>query len=230
MSSSALRLSLWKQVLRAVRVQHWMKNILVFVPVLFAHKGTDTARLLAALIAGVSFSLCTSAGYIFNDILDRQADRQHPTKKQRPFAAGRLSVSTGLVLLAGLLGGSFLIAGTWLPFSCVMLLGVYAASSGLYSSLLKRLVIIDVLVLAGLYVVRILAGGVAAAVRVSPWLLAFSGFLFLSVAFVKRYAELAPEVEAAIKAYANDVRSRAFPGEEHCFGAKRGPVPKLIKG
>ena len=113
-----------------------------------------------------------------------------PQKKQRPFAAGSLSVSTGLVLMAVLVGGSFLIAVAWLPFSFCILLGVYGLSSGLYSYRLKRLVIIDVLVLAGLYVVRILAGGVAAAVRVSPWLLAFSGFLFLSVAFVKRYAEL----------------------------------------
>ena len=88
--------------------------------------------------------------------------------------------------LGDLLGGSFLVAVTWLPLSCVILLCVYGVSSVLYSSILKRLVIVDVLVLAGLYIVRIMAGGVAVAVPVSPWLLAFSGFLFLSLAFVKR--------------------------------------------
>ena len=183
-------LSSWNQGLRAVRFPQWTKNILVFVPVLLAHKFTKDSCLQAALIAFVSFSLCSSSGYIFNDILDRETDRHHFKKKDRPFAAGTLHVSTGLILMGVLLGGSFVIAVTWLSLSFVILLSLYAVSSVLYSSLLKRLAIIDVLVLAGLYLVRILAGGVAVDIPVSPWLLVFSGFLFLSLAFVKRYAEL----------------------------------------
>jgi 4-hydroxybenzoate polyprenyltransferase len=173
-----------------MRVHQWAKNILVFVPVLLAHKMADDSRLLAACIACVSFSLCASGGYIFNDIFDREADRQHPAKKHRPFAADTLSVSTGFVCMAVLFGGSVVVAVAWLPFPFVILLGVYGVSSMLYSALLKRLVMLDVLVLAGLYILRILAGGVAVVVPVSPWLLAFSGFLFLSLAFVKRYTEL----------------------------------------
>lgn len=190
MSFSELCLPDWKQVLRAIRMHQWVKNVLIFMPLLLAHKGADVPRLQAACIAFISFSLCASAGYIFNDILDREADRSHPTKKQRPFATGALSVSTGLVLVAVLLGGSVAVAVIWLPASCATLLGIYGASSALYSSLLKRLVIIDVLILASLYILRLLAGGAAATVPVSPWLLTFSGFLFLSLAFVKRYAEL----------------------------------------
>ena len=198
------------------------------MPLLLAHKGADASRLQTACIAFMSFSLCASAGYIFNDILDREADRSHPTKKQRPFAAGTLSVSTGLVLVAVLLGGGVAVAVTWLPVSYTTLLGVYGASSVLYSSLFKRLVIIDVLILASLYILRLLAGGAAVSVPVSPWLLAFSGFLFLSLAFVKRYTEL----EALSSASPRDVSGRGYFVQDRellqSLGTSSGYVAALV--
>lgn len=180
----------WPAVMQILRPHQWAKNLLVCIPLLLAHKGTETARLWATLIAGVSFCLGASSVYIVNDWLDREADRQHPSKRFRPFAAGTLSPMTGLGLVLLLLGGSLGLSLSLLPASFVWLLGLYIGICSVYSLLLKQVAMLDVLVLASVYLLRLLAGGVAADVGVSPWLLTFSGFLFLSIALVKRYAEL----------------------------------------
>ena len=176
--------------IQILRLHQWPKNLLLFVPLLLAHKGTDTARLWATLVGSISFCLSASSVYIVNDWFDREADRQHPSKRFRPFAAGTLSPTAGLGLMLVLLGGSLGLSLRFLPASFVGMLGLYIGICSVYSFWLKQVAMLDVLVLASVYLLRLLAGGVAADVFVSPWLLMFSGFLFLSIAFVKRYTEL----------------------------------------
>lgn len=174
---------------RALRVHQWLKNLLLFVAALAAHELADPHVWPGLLLAFVSFSLCASSVYIFNDLLDLESDRAHPRKKTRPFAAGVLPVWLGVVLSVLLLGVSFGLAryvgGQFLPW-----LGFYFLLTCAYSWTLKRLMLVDCVSLAMLYTVRVVAGAAAAALALSFWLLAFSVFLFLSLAFVKRYAEL----------------------------------------
>jgi 4-hydroxybenzoate polyprenyltransferase len=174
----------------ALRVHQWLKNLLLFLPLLLAHKIFESQQVLLLLCAFASFSLCASSVYILNDLLDLEFDRHHPRKKLRPFAAGTLPISTGIILIPLLFGSSFLIALTLLPSLFAVALGLYVALTTAYSFYVKRLVIIDVLVLAGLYTLRVFSGAIAVNVYVTPWLLAFSIFLFLSLALVKRYSEL----------------------------------------
>ncbi len=143
-----------------------------------------------ALLAAVTFSLCASAGYVLNDLLDLEADRAHPTKCKRPFASGVLPVAFGPPLGIGLVGASFALAFVYLPLKFLLMLGLYLVGTITYSLFLKKLLLVDVLVLAGLYAHRILAGGVATDVHVSAWLIGFSIFFFTSLAFAKRYVEL----------------------------------------
>jgi len=180
----------WRPLLRALRPQQWIKNILLFVPLVLAHAWHDWDRVVAALIAFVAFSAAASATYIVNDLLDVSADRCHPQKRRRPFAAGALPLAWGPPLAAGLLLVGFAIAVAALPVAFVALLLLYSILTLLYSCWLKRKVMVDVMVLAGLYTLRVVAGGVAADVLVSEWLMALSLFLFTSLAFGKRYIEL----------------------------------------
>jgi 4-hydroxybenzoate polyprenyltransferase/phosphoserine phosphatase len=178
-----------KALLKAIRLHQWAKNILIFVPMLLAH--TLRAGVLAdAAIAFVSFSLCASSTYIANDLLDIESDRRHARKRNRPFASGDLSVLTGVLASAVLLSGSIAIAAALLPPGFLLWLFLYLIGTLSYSLVLKRIVLVDVIVLAGLYTVRLLAGAAAARVEISPWLAAFSVFLFLSLAMVKRFSEL----------------------------------------
>ncbi len=176
--------------LKALRVTQWVKNILVFVPLLMAHKIAEPALAPQAICAFLVFSLCASSVYIVNDLLDLESDRQHPRKKNRPFAAGALEIKTGVLLAPLLLVSSFVISFKFLPLLFTALLALYLVLTTAYSFYLKRLLIVDVLILAGLYTLRVLAGGIAVEVFISPWLLAFSSFFFLNLAVVKRYAEL----------------------------------------
>lgn len=174
---------------KACRPHQWAKNILVFVPVLTSHRITDTRALLLGAIAFLAFSLLASGVYFFNDLLDLEADRAHPSKRQRVLASGQLSIplavaSCLLLLLAGL-GLGFPCGKTFLVFA-----GIYLASNIAYSAWFKRLVILDVVVLACFYTLRLLAGGAATGIGVSDWLLAFSVFFFFGLAMVKRYSEL----------------------------------------
>lgn len=178
-----------KAHLKAMRPHQWLKNLLVFVPLATAHQADDPILLGQAALAFVAFNLCASSVYLLNDLLDLSADRQHPTKRNRPFAAGTIPIVSGLALIPVLLALSALIA-LWLPAEFVMVLSLYYLMTLGYSLWFKRLPLIDVLVLAGLYTIRIMAGAAAVSVIPSFWLLAFSMFLFMSLALVKRYTEL----------------------------------------
>lgn len=182
----AVGLKAWS---KALRVHQWAKNALIFVPLAAAHKLTDAGAVMESLLAFVAFSLCASSVYLLNDMLDLEADRAHHSKSKRPFASGQLSLLFGLLAAPVLL----LAAATlcWvLPAPFMAVLAIYYVVTLAYSFWLKRLVMIDVLALAGLYTVRIVAGAAATAVPLSFWLLMFSIFIFLSLAIVKRYAEL----------------------------------------
>lgn len=179
-------LSVWRRVLR---VHQWMKNLLLFVPLLAAHQIPDSADAMALLFAFFSFSLCASAVYIGNDLIDLDSDRQHPRKNKRPFAAGLVPVAYGVVLAPLLLLASVCL-GLQVQGSFLAWLGCYFLLTCAYSLVLKRLVLVDCLTLAMLYTLRLIAGAAAAHMGLSFWLLAFAVFLFLSLAFVKRYAEL----------------------------------------
>ena len=177
--------------LRALRPHQWTKNLLVFVPLaLTPHQILDPGRQGRALVAFVALSLVASAGYLVNDLLDLAADRAHPTKRDRPFASGALSVGWGVALAALLAAAGFGLAAAATPVRFVEMLGLYLVTSILYSLVLKRQLLIDVIVLAGLYTLRVIAGAAAVAIALTPWLLAFSLFIFLSLAFAKRYTEI----------------------------------------
>lgn len=178
-----------KQVAKALRVHQWAKNVLVFIPVVASHQITNRTLLLQATIAFLSFSLSASAVYIVNDCLDLASDRRHPRKKDRPFAAGNLSIPFGLLLAAGCLVGGIGLAFA-LPSSFLLVLAGYVVLTTGYSFYLKQFVLLDVIVLAQLYTVRVYGGGAATGVAPSHWLLTFSLFLFLSLALVKRFTEL----------------------------------------
>lgn len=179
----------WRTVRKMLRVHQWLKNTLIAVPMVLAHAYFSVEMLLPSLLAFVSFSAAASAIYIVNDFFDLALDRKHSTKRERPFASGLLSIPFGLTAVAILLAISF---GTALFVSIefIAVLCLYLAATTAYSLSLKRMLLIDVLTLAFLYTVRILAGAAATAVDVSFWLLAFSLFFFLSLALVKRFVEL----------------------------------------
>lgn len=178
-------------MLRAMRPHHWLKNGLVFVPILLNHDVFDPAAIGHGAIAFLSFSLMASAIYLLNDIIDVEADRRHPTKCKRPLAAGEISSAQAYAAVPVLLAVSFALAW-FLPKPQMFLgaLGAYLVLALLYLFFLKRKLLVDVLALAALHTLRIIAGNMAAAIPLSSWLLAFSMFLFLSLALVKRYAEL----------------------------------------
>ncbi len=173
-----------------MRLHQWSKNALVIVPVLLAPRGLSFGGLGRAALAAVSLSLCASAGYVLNDLVDVAADRAHPTKRRRPFASGDLPPRFGPPLLLGLLAIGVGLAVYALPTSFLAMLGLYFAISLTYSFFLKSKLIVDVVVLSWLYTHRVLAGGFATGVSISAWLLAFSMFIFLSLAFAKRHVEL----------------------------------------
>ncbi len=178
-----------RAVVRAVRPHQWAKNVLVLVPALAAHRATDLPLIATALAALVAFCLCASSVYLLNDLLDLEADRAHPRKSKRPFAAGDLSILAGLARAPALLVAGVAIAA-FLPEKFQAVFATYYVLTLAYSFFLKGKVLVDALTLAGLYTLRIIAGAAAVSVPLSFWLLLFSVFLFLSLAFVKRFAEL----------------------------------------
>lgn len=187
----------WRGLLRAMRPHQWAKNALVFLPLLFAHLYTDMGALLMATLGFVAMSLMASGVYLINDLLDIPADRRHRSKRHRPFAAGVLrpvqGVAAAALLLLAALGLGFGAVG--LPFGLVLLL--YFAMTTVYSLALKRFSTIDVIILSLLYTVRIVAGAAACDVLLSPWLLTFSLFFFVSLAYMKRFIELEAVTEDA---------------------------------
>ncbi len=174
--------------LRALRPHQWVKNVLVFVPLIAAHD-TNAGTYLVAAGVFAALSAVASGTYVLNDLLDLPHDRGHPAKRHRPMAAGKVPllpmIGVGAALAAGGLALAF-----WLSTAAGLWVLAYLALTCAYSLSLKRRIFVDVTVLAMLYAVRVLAGGVAASVPLSPWLLAFSLFLFLALAIVKRQGEL----------------------------------------
>lgn len=175
--------------LKAIRIHQWAKNALLFVPLITAHQLFEPHAFFAVTLGFLAFGFVASAGYIINDLLDLDADRRHPIKRDRPFASGSLSAKAGIcacviLILAGI-GMATLLPG---PFLLVLLL--YFLSTVSYSVWLKRVASLDVIVLAGLYTIRVIAGAFAASLPLSFWLLAFALFVFLCLALVKRVAEL----------------------------------------
>jgi 4-hydroxybenzoate polyprenyltransferase len=176
--------------LKPLRPQHWLKNLLVFVPLLAAHRFEEMVLSGRVFLAFLAFGCVASAGYLINDLFDLQADRHHPRKRLRSFAAGDLPLSYGLAMIPILVGLGCLIGTLVSPILLCVLL-IYLALSLTYSLHVKKVAVLDVILLAGLYTMRIMAGCAAIAIWPSHWLLAFSTFLFFSLALVKRYGELA---------------------------------------
>jgi len=177
------------QIFKVMRVHQWTKNLLVFIPLIMAHQLASADLVRQAVIAFLAFSLCASATYILNDWRDLERDRKHPKKKKRPLASGALSVPVAMilsVLLLGAAGGLTLL----LPRDFAWILSLYVFLSIFYSVALKRVVLMDVMVLAFFYAFRIFAGAVAIDVEMSSWLLAYSIFIFFSLALLKRYSEM----------------------------------------
>ena len=178
-----------KDYLKAIRAYQWIKNLLIFVPLITSHSFSSVSVILQATWAFFAFSFAASAGYIINDILDLDSDRAHPGKKFRPFASGKLSIPRGLSLAFILLVTGLFIA-MQLNFFFSVILTTYFVISLSYSIYFKKILLYDVFILALLYSIRVFAGAVVISVSVSFWLIAFSIFIFLSLAFVKRYSEL----------------------------------------
>lgn len=188
--SSMTSLQKLEVFLRALRIQHWLKNLLVIVPLLAAHQADSWHLLHPILLAFLAFSLCASSSYLLNDLLDLEHDRRHPEKRHRPLASGAMPLTFGITLFPLLLISAFAISWLFLPWQFgITLLGYYALTL-IYSTVVKRVVMMDVVMLAVLYTLRIIAGSSTIDIFPSVWLLAFSMFLFLSMALVKRYAEL----------------------------------------
>lgn len=178
-----------KHVIKAMRPHQWVKNFLIFLPIITAHRIFDLTAWTQAALAFVSFGLCASSVYVLNDLVDLESDRVHPTKRKRPFASGDLPLHWGLVMVPVLLASAAALAlGVSGEFALV--LALYFAITTAYSFKLKQVALLDVVVLASLYTLRVFAGGTATDIPVSQWLLAFSMFLFLSLALMKRYSEL----------------------------------------
>jgi 4-hydroxybenzoate polyprenyltransferase len=175
--------------LKAARVYQWLKNVLIFLPLLTASLLTDAEALASAVRAFVAFSLCASAIYILNDLFDLPSDRGHPRKRNRPFASGVIPVSHGLVMAPILLATGLLVAANG-GIGLLIVTALYVVITTFYSLFLKTFVLADVITLAGLYTIRVVAGAVAIDVTASFWLLAFSMSLFTSLALIKRCAEL----------------------------------------
>jgi 4-hydroxybenzoate polyprenyltransferase len=217
--SGAGRRSPLRALLRVLRPHQWVKNLLVYVPVVLDHKLFHPATMAKASLAFVAFCCAASSAYVLNDIVDLEADRRHPTKRERPFASGALQPAVGFVLVPLLLAVAFGLSWSSLPRRFIVLLALYVVLTSAYSLYLKLIPVLDVLLLAGLYTLRVLAGIAAARVRFSTWLLAFAMFLFLSLAFLKRYTEV-----SAMEGTATEpVRRRGYQrGDREWLGSMGG--------
>jgi 4-hydroxybenzoate polyprenyltransferase len=200
---------------RALRLHQWVKNVLIFLPAVMGHRFLDPVVMSAALRAFIAFGLCASSVYLVNDLLDLNADRSHPRKRKRPFAAGALSAASGLGLSIALLLSAAALALTINRFFAAVLAGYFILTCA-YSIRLKRAALVDVITLAGLYTLRIIAGATATLIVPSFWLLAFSMFIFISLGCVKRYAEL------------NDTKPADAMTKAHGRGYWKSDLPLLL--
>ena len=177
------------EIMRAMRPHQWIKNILIFAPLILSFQFLNIKSITEAVLAFLAFSFTASGLYIVNDLLDIEADRAHPVKRNRPFASGRLSKNWGIGQSIVVLILAFTIALYLNPQFLIVLI-IYAFLSAAYSFKLKRVVLLDVSLLAVLYTLRIIAGTFAVSVELSYWLIVFSIFIFTSLAMVKRVSEL----------------------------------------
>ena len=182
---------LLRRYIAALRPHQWLKNLLVFAPVAAAHQFSAIGD---ALLAFIAFSLLASSVYIINDLLDIEADRAHPRKRRRPFAAAEIPIVHGAAMAAGLFSCAVVIAALVNTAAFFGVLLLYYAITFAYSFWLKRRLLIDIWTLAGLYTLRIVAGAAATGIPLTLWFLGFSIFLFLALAAVKRHAELADQL------------------------------------
>jgi 4-hydroxybenzoate polyprenyltransferase len=215
------------ELLRLMRPHQWLKNLLLFVPLFLAHRWGEVGDLLSVGRAIASFCAAASAVYILNDLLDIEADRAHPTKSARPLASGQVGITTAMGAATLLLAVSGLLAfSIGAAFGAVITL--YLAVTTIYSFILKRLLLLDVFCLAGLYATRIFAGGVAVGTEVSNWLLAFAMFFFLSLGFAKRFAELYDQTDIASLNGKRRDYSRGDMGMVMTAGVSSGTVSVLV--
>lgn len=187
----------WAAWLGAVRWRHWSKNLLVFLPILLSHQILMPTLLEQSLLAFIAFSLCASSAYIINDLSDRHTDRQHPSKRSRPFASGRLGAIGGVVASCLLFAAAIGVALQLGHRFQWVLVGYYLLTWA-YSRWFRSVAIMDVMILAGLYSARIVAGSWATTIALSYWFLALATFMFLSLALVKRYAEIRETISAGV--------------------------------
>lgn len=182
--------------IKALRPHQWLKNILIFLPMLTAHQLTPET-FFKSFLAFIAFSLVASSVYVMNDLLDLQPDRLHPRKRNRPFASGNVPLAHGPWMFGGMLLLGLLIGAVLGGQFLLVLVGYFCLTTA-YSLDLKRRTVIDICVLAGLYTIRVIAGGAATGIELSIWLLAFSIFLFFSLAAVKRQAELTMNIQRGL--------------------------------
>lgn len=174
---------------KILRPHQWVKNILLFLPLLASHQIQNTNLLAVTILAVLAFCLAASGVYIINDMHDRESDRRNPSKSRRPIASGTLPVTKALALF-GLVAIGLISILSVLPKAASFAIGIYLLVNILYTASLKRRLLVDVFLLAFMYVWRVVAGGLVTGILLSPWLLGFAGYLFLSLAFAKRYAEI----------------------------------------
>lgn len=214
-------------LIKAMRPHQWVKNLLIFLPLIMAHRAGDSVLLCDVSLAFAAFSLCASGVYLLNDLFDLEADRQHPRKRHRPLASGELSLWHGLIAAPILLVSAFVIA-FGINASLLAALAIYFSLTFAYSLRLKQIVLVDIITLASLYTLRVLAGGFAAGVPVSQWLLAFSMFIFLSLACVKRFSELL----SLRRANLDEVKGRGYFASDleqiAQFGSASGYISVLV--
>lgn len=187
---TSYKTSKFKAFIKEMRLQQWAKNVLIIIPLLTAHRYTEAGMALIYLYAFLSFSLCASGVYFMNDLLDIEADRKHKTKYKRPIASGALPIPLGVFGAIMLPASGFAIALITLKMEFVVILGIYFILTNFYSLFLKRISTADVMTLATLYTLRIVAGGAAGGIELSSWLITFSIFFFVSLAYLKRYIEV----------------------------------------
>jgi 4-hydroxybenzoate polyprenyltransferase len=226
---SADKLPLALLLSKALRLHQWVKNLLIFVPLLAAHRFADSISLLNGFISFILFGLVASSVYILNDLVDIADDRYHHRKRLRPFASGDLSLLIGWLAWPVLLLSAFALSGLLLPLSFTLVMSVYFALTLAYSLRLKQIAMLDVLILAGLYTLRIIAGAAAISIPLSFWLLTFSIFIFLSLAFIKRFSELH---SARYSGHEGSIRGRGYAHQDlelvSSMGSSAGYLSVLV--
>ncbi len=178
-----------KASIKELRIYQWFKNVLVFLPMLLAHRFNEGTAILNSVLAFLAFSFMASATYVINDLSDLDADRRHDDKEHRPFASGVLPLSMAAILVPVMVGTSAFFA-SFLNASFAAVLLAYVITTNLYTFYLKRVPMADIVILSSLYSIRLVGGGVVNDIEISPWLAAFTGFLFISLAMIKRCSEL----------------------------------------